>query len=106
LRHAIYETRGLPPITINTVTRQDQLEHQLATIRDTGYALDIEENEIGANCVAAPIRDGLGEIAGSISISGLAGRMDRAKLIDLAAAIATEASAISTLLGGRPGWRV
>ena len=105
-RHAIYETRGLPPITINTVTRQDQLEHQLAMIRDTGYALDIEENEIGANCVAAPIRDGLGEIAGSISISGLAGRMDRAKLIDLAAAIATEASAISTLLGGRPGWRV
>jgi DNA-binding IclR family transcriptional regulator len=103
VRRAIYEVRGLPAVTANTVTRQDQLEDQLSTIRNDGYAIDNEENEIGANCVAAPIRDGLGEVAGSISISGLASRMDRTKLVDLASIIAQEASTISILLGDRLG---
>ena len=103
VRRAIYEARGLPAVTANTVTRQEQLEDQLSTVRSDGYAIDNEENEIGAKCVAAPIHDGLGEVAGSISISGLASRMDRAKLVDLAAIIAHEASAIAILLGDRPG---
>ena len=102
-RQAIYDTRGLPAVTANTVTRQDQLEEQLAMIRSFGYSVDKEENEIGANCVAAPIHDGLGEVAGSISISGLASRLDQAKLADLAAIIVHETSAISNLLGERLG---
>jgi DNA-binding IclR family transcriptional regulator len=102
VRQAIYDARGLPAVTANTVTRQDQLEEQLATIRSEGYSIDSEENETGANCVAAPIRDGLGEVGGSISVSGLASRMNRAKLVDLAAIIIQEASAISTSLGGQP----
>jgi IclR family acetate operon transcriptional repressor len=103
VRRAIYEARGLPAVTANTVTRQDQLEDQLSTIRNDGYAIDNEENEIGANCVAVPILVGLSEVAGSISVSGLASRMDRPKLVDLAAIIAHEANAISILLGDRLG---
>ena len=101
VRQAIYDARGLPAVTANTVTRKDLLEEQLAMIRSEGYSIDSEENENGANCVGAPIRDGLGEVGGSISISGLASRMSRAKLVDLAAMIIQEASAISASLGGQ-----
>jgi DNA-binding IclR family transcriptional regulator len=103
VRQAIYDARGLPAVTANTITQKDKLEDQLATIRNEGYAIDSEENETGANCVAAPIHDGLGEIAGSISVSGLASRMDRTKLVNLATIIVEEASAISILLGNRAG---
>jgi DNA-binding IclR family transcriptional regulator len=101
VREAIYEARGLPAVTDNTLTDRVKLEDELASIRIHGYAIDNEENEIEANCVAAPIWDGLGEVAGSISVSGLASRMNRVKLVELAALISREASAISRLLGDR-----
>ena len=101
VRQAIYEARPLQAVTRNTITRVKVLETQLASIRRDGYALDIEENEIGAHCVAVPIRDGLDDIVGAISISGLAGRLPNSKLIDLASALFEEASAILLLLGHR-----
>lgn len=99
VRQAIYHARPLVATTPNTITRIDALEAQLAVIAARGYALDIEENEVGAHCVAAPIFDGLGDVAGAISISGLASRLPMTTLVELARAIAAENALIGAALG-------
>jgi len=99
VRDVIFAARPLTPVTPNTITRRDLLEAQLAEVRQRGFSLDMEENELGAHCVAAPIRDGLGDVAGAISISGLAARVPEASLIELAQAIMKETRLISKALG-------
>ena len=51
--------------------------NSLETIRSRGYALEDEERELGARCVAAPVRDYSGRIVGGISVSGPTTRMTR-----------------------------
>ena len=43
------------PITRNTITDIDQFKHELATIRQQGFAVDRGEALIETGCVAAPI---------------------------------------------------
>jgi IclR family acetate operon transcriptional repressor len=98
VRGSLYKARPLAAITHNTITEERALEAQLALIRERGFAVDMEENELGANCVAAPIHDGL-DIAGSISISGLAIRLPKRRLSELGSAIIEETKRISAMLG-------
>src|SRR6201999_2941174 len=50
----------LARLTAKTVTSQPALIKQLSKFRRLGYALDDEEVEIGARCIAAPIFDANG----------------------------------------------
>ena len=65
LRQAGMERRT--PKTITTVAR---LVKELEKVRAQGYAVDDEENNLGARCVAAPIFDERGAIAASLGLSG------------------------------------
>lgn len=60
--------RGMPARTPLTHTDVDALLAELAEIRNAGYALDREENEVNVRCMAVPIRLGDNGIAG-VSIS-------------------------------------
>lgn len=64
------ENEPLMPITRNTITDIDQFKHELATIRQQGFAVDRGEALIETGCVAAPIFGADGEIVAAISISG------------------------------------
>jgi IclR family acetate operon transcriptional repressor len=99
VRDSIIQSRPLDRMTSNTITNKQELEAQLVRIKVDGYATDMEEIELNAHCVAAPIWDGLNNIAGAISISGLASRLPEPVLIDLAKAIIHETRAISKALG-------
>ena len=70
MRHTVYRLRGLPQITPHTITDIDTLEAQLPQIIEQGYALDIEENEVGVNCIGTTIFNGFGDVAAAISITG------------------------------------
>ncbi|MFC4245997.1 IclR family transcriptional regulator [Natribaculum luteum] len=70
------ETHGLPKKTDNTITTREELDTELAAIRERGYAIDNEERVRGIRCLAAPIRDDSGGVRGAISISGPVRRMD------------------------------
>ena len=74
------EQKGLPKLTDNTITTLEALKKELEKIRMQGYALDNEEFEIGARCVAAPIRDYTGKIVACISISGPVSRITMEKV--------------------------
>jgi len=61
--------------TPRTLTTAEALEHELATTRERGYALDNQENESGVNCIAFPIFIGPRDRpAGAISVSAVAQR--------------------------------
>lgn len=69
------EKKGMQKLTDNTITTLEDLTEELEKIRIQGFALDNEECEIGARCVAAPIRDYTGRIVACMSISGPASRI-------------------------------
>ncbi|MBX6322644.1 MAG: IclR family transcriptional regulator [Rhodospirillaceae bacterium] len=100
-RRAIYAARPLTAATPRTITDVAVLERQIAEIQRAGYAFDLEENELGAHCVAAAIVDGFAQPVGAISVSGPAQRLPRRTLADIARLLVAETRAISaTLVGG------
>jgi IclR family KDG regulon transcriptional repressor len=55
--------------TSRTLTRRSDLDRELASIREKGYAFDNEEHEVGVRCLAAPIRDNKGTVCAAVSVS-------------------------------------
>ncbi|MFP4015649.1 MAG: IclR family transcriptional regulator [Halanaerobiales bacterium] len=74
LREYINTTK-LRRFTENTITDPDKLYEELRIIREQGYALDLEEKEIGVRCVAAPLFDKNDRLMGAISVSGPCSRI-------------------------------
>ena len=66
---------GLPGKTEYSLTNIDELEHNLAQVRQSGIAYDIEEAEIGLRCVATQILNDEGKIAAGLSISAPTDRL-------------------------------
>ncbi|MFA9444879.1 IclR family transcriptional regulator [Egicoccus sp. AB-alg6-2] len=71
----ILQRNGLPPATANTVTDAAVLLRELERVRERDYALDLEEQEEGVNCVAVPLLPANGLVA-AMSVSGPTGRLD------------------------------
>ena len=84
--------------TENSIMEPDVLETQLVKVRELGYVLDQREFHKDGICVAAPIFDPNGDVIASITISGLASRME-GRLEEHAALVMEKASAISETLG-------
>ncbi len=94
LREITWESR-----TESTITNRNDLEKNLDEIRKNGFGFDMEENEQGVRCVAAPIFNRQGDICGAISISGPSVRMSDQRLQELSAATVKAGKEISSVLG-------
>lgn len=83
--------------TPHTITDPEQLRSQLHQVARQGYAVDLEELDMGVRCVGAPIRDYTSKIIGAVTFSGPAQRFDdelmRNKLIPLVKKGAADISA-------------
>ena len=90
--------KGLRALTPHTLVTREALVNSLEMIRSRGYALEDEERELGARCVAAPVRDYSGRIVGGISVSGPTTRMSRARLEALAPLVMDMAAELSRRL--------
>jgi len=66
--------------TENTITDPLHLKDHLNSVMSRGYAIDDEESERGIRCVAAPVRNEIGQIVAAVSISGPAIRITREKV--------------------------
>ncbi len=77
MRNTVFRLSGLPKKTSNTMTNAEKLEIELKKYRSLGYAVDFQENEIGINGIAAPVIDGMGEVAAAVSIAGPATRLTK-----------------------------
>jgi DNA-binding IclR family transcriptional regulator len=66
---------GLEPLTRRTLVSPAALKRELATIREHGFAAEIEESTLGQASIAAPIRGYGGLVVGAISITGAVDRL-------------------------------
>ena len=73
----------------------------MTTYAEQGFAYDLEENEPGIRCVAAPIHDATGAVAGAISVSAMTQVMPPRRMKSLGPAVRAAADRISVELGAR-----
>ena len=66
----LLRARGLKKRTPKTITGMARFLAELDKVRAQGYAVDDEENSLGARCVAAPIFDALGGVSAALGLSG------------------------------------
>ena len=99
MRRTVYDARGLPRQTPSTITDIDTLEEQLALFRAQGYALDLEENEVGVNGIATSIVNGLGEVAAAISVCGPSNRLTKDVMEQIKTDVLEAGNSIATALG-------
>lgn len=93
--------KGLRRRTPNTITDPTKLKEELEHVRTNGYACDIEENEVGIRCVAAPIFNHLGKVVFACSISGLVMTMTESKIKECAELVRDAGKEISAAIGYR-----
>lgn len=72
----IIQEHGLPGLCVNTITDRGDLEAELTRIRKRGYALSVEETDLGAWGVATPIRNREGEVIAAIGVAGPSSRFN------------------------------
>ena len=70
---ALLRRTGLPRHTTHTVTDPDEFLAQLDRVRESGYAMDEGEQEVGVRCIAVKVPESTLPLA--ISVSGPAPRM-------------------------------
>jgi IclR family KDG regulon transcriptional repressor len=89
-------------VTPKTITNLKDFLKELQLVRETGYAIDEEENELGGRCLAAPVFNNDGIPVAAISISVPVQRLPREKIIEYGTRINEAASGISRSLGYLP----
>lgn len=95
----IITKKGLEQHTENTITDQTIFIEELQKVKKQGYGVEIEENEEGITCIAAPIFDHKGDIIAAVSISGPSTRMTKQRLLELMPSITETGKTISKRLG-------
>ncbi|MEH6941022.1 IclR family transcriptional regulator [Bacillus sp. JJ722] len=95
----ILEEKGMPVHTKHTIIDKEELMQELTKVRELGFAYDLEENEYGITCIAAPIFDHLGNVIAAVSVSGSTIRMTTERLEQLQKRMIQVGQHISNRLG-------
>lgn len=91
--------KNIQQLTCNTITTLPGMEQELETIRQNGFAIDAEENELGVSCIACPIFDVNGKVIYSVSISLSTARLNQLGKNMLLSHLKQTANTISLELG-------
>lgn len=58
----------------------DEMRSHLAQVRERGYAIEDEEEEVGVGCLAAPFFDSGGQVLGSVGVTGFVDQVREPRL--------------------------
>jgi len=98
----IVSKRSMEKRTPKTITTLPRLIKELEKVRAQGYAVDDEENNLGARCVAAPVFDDRGNIVGSLGLSGTTQQVSSQAMPRIVESLKNAARHISMNMGYRP----
>ena len=91
----------LTRLTRLTIVDRRKLRTELERTRDAGFAVAVEELEVGLHAVAAPIFDAAGTCVAAVSVSGPAYRLPEARLPELGELCIAAGADVSARLGFR-----
>ncbi|WP_411733340.1 IclR family transcriptional regulator [Paeniglutamicibacter sp.] len=93
-------------ITDYSLKTVEDFDRELTLVRERGYSLDNQENELGIICVAIPIPDLSGQPVASISVSAPSVYMTPERISDLVALLNSHAPQITSCLppGFKDSW--
>lgn len=100
-RKALVATMALEKFTPKTLSNRRLLMQRLVEIERSGVAVNVQEFDLVATAVAAPIRNAAGEVRAACSMAGPSERMN-ADLERHKATVKATALAISAALGWKP----
>jgi IclR family acetate operon transcriptional repressor len=86
-RRSLIADLSLPQRTARSIGTRAELEAVLKDVSARGYALDLEENEIGACCIGAAITGPGDRLAGAISVSLPMARINETRQEEIASAV-------------------
>lgn len=89
----------LKSFTANTISSKIKLMDELRKIRRKGCAFDFKESEPDVECIAAPIRDHLGNVIAALSISGPQKKINTPNENQFISEVVRAAAFISSKLG-------
>ena len=98
-RGALLNATKLQRLTPNTIFDRDELIHQLDLTKARGYAISVDEQNIGISSVAAPVLNHRGEPIGAIGIIGPSFRLPVDRLHALGRDVIEAARRISGNIG-------
>ena len=91
----------LERLTPETLTTAAELERDGVLVRRRGYAVTVDELEVGLTGVAAPVFDTHDEVVAALGISGPTGRLGH-RVEELGANLVTRAAEVAAVLHGSP----
>ena len=97
-REALLHNCDFKRRTPKTITSLSRLLTELERVHEQGYAIDDEENSLGARCFGAPVFDALGNVVAAMGVSGTLTQMDAAKMPRVAEALKETARRVSRQL--------
>jgi DNA-binding IclR family transcriptional regulator len=87
--------------TPKTITTLPRLLKELEKVRTQGYAVDDEENNLGARCLGAPVFNQQGAIEASVGLSGTINQVNAQTMPRIIEALKDAARHVSMQLGSR-----
>ncbi|MDL5200314.1 IclR family transcriptional regulator [Streptomyces sp. ALI-76-A] len=91
--------RSLPRFTERTITGASVLRGELEAVVQQGYAVTLEELELGLTAVAAPVRAHDGKVIAAISVSGPVYRLNSDRLPEVAKRTVAAGAELSRRMG-------
>ena len=85
-----------------TIISRNALKRELTLVRQSGYALDNEEDEPGVRCVGAPVFDENAAAVAAISVAGTASQIGMDRVPILSRQVMRAAHGISSRMGYVP----
>ncbi len=92
---------GLTARTMRTSTDPARLRARLREVRQSGFAIEDEESEVGMRCVAAPVREASGAVIAAVAVAGPVSRLSKKTIQGIVPMVVRTAEAISARLGHR-----
>ena len=91
--------QSFEPRTPRTIAEPEALLHEVALVRERGFAVDMAENERGVHCVGAAVIGRRNEALAAVSVSGPSERITRELINDYAVMVMEAAKAMGAELG-------
>ncbi|MGH3383105.1 MAG: IclR family transcriptional regulator [Nocardioidaceae bacterium] len=91
--------RSLRSYTETTITSKAKLRRELEQVRQRGYAVAIDELEVGLTALAAPIHNAHGDVIASLSVSGPSFRLTPEAVESAVPTLVEAAAEVSNRLG-------